>query len=87
MSRLTKLDKMTPEEKIAAIDDYRNAPNDAVFPPETIALVYHVSLALLQKMRCEGTGPIFSKLSIRKILYKKADILDWLKVRELKHTK
>lgn len=86
MSRLTKLDKMTQGEKTVVVEDYRNAPDDAMFPPEAIALAYHMSLSLLQKMRCEGTGPVFSKPSSKTILYKKADVLEWLKARELKHT-
>lgn len=86
MSRLTKLDKMTQEEKIAVVDDYRNAADDVMFPPEAIALVYHMSLSLLQKMRCDGTGPVFSKLSAKTILYKKKDVLNWLKECEQNHT-
>ncbi|WP_347460331.1 DNA-binding protein [Acinetobacter thermotolerans] len=86
MSRLTKLDKMTQEEKTAVIEDYRNAPDDAMFPPEAIALTCHISLSLLQKMRCEGTGPVFSKLSAKTILYKKEDVLNWITEREQKRT-
>nr|WP_317659538.1 DNA-binding protein [Acinetobacter sp. UGAL515B_02] len=46
--RPTKIDRMTPEEKLVHTKQFWIAPNDAVFPPETIAVVFNVSLSWLQ---------------------------------------
>lgn len=86
MPRLTKIDKMSTEQKSTLITDYRNAPNDAEFTPEVIALAYNVSLAWLQKKRCEGGGIPFSKPTAKTILYKKQDVLDFMENNRMKHT-
>ncbi|MFH4077486.1 DNA-binding protein, partial [Acinetobacter baumannii] len=49
MSRLTKLDRMTHAEKEAAKKEFWEAADNQTFPPETIAIVMHVSLPWLQK--------------------------------------
>ncbi|MDQ9805798.1 DNA-binding protein, partial [Acinetobacter baumannii] len=56
MSRLTKLDRMTHAEKEAAKKEFWEAADNQTFPPETVAIVMHVSLPWLQKKRCEGGG-------------------------------
>ena len=37
-----------------------------------------LSKSKLDKMRCDGTGPAFSKLGERIIVYAKKDLDDWL---------
>lgn len=86
MARLTKIDKMSEPEKKALIKDFRNAPSDAEFTPETISLVYHLSLAWLQKKRCEGGGIPFSKPTAKTVLYRKSDVLEYMDNNRLKHT-
>lgn len=86
MARLTKLDKMTNDDKKLLIDSYRNAPNDADFPPEVLALVYGFSLPWLQKKRCEGDGIPFFKPTAKTVLYKKKDVVDYVNSRRLSHT-
>lgn len=49
MSRLTKLDRMTHAEKEAAKKEFWEAADNQTFPPETVAIVMHVSLPWLQK--------------------------------------
>ena len=83
--RLNKLDRMTPEEKLVHTKQFWIAPNDAVFPPETIALVFNVSLSWLQLKRCTGGGIPFSK-GARKISYKKSDAIDYFDRKKLTST-
>ncbi len=40
-----------------------------------------LSINTLQQMRCENTGPKYRKLG-RKVIYRRADVLDWLEVYE-----
>ncbi len=86
MARLTKIDKMSEAQKKALIKDFRNAPLEAEFPPETISLVYHLSLAWLQKKRCEGGGIPFTKPTAKTVLYKKDDVLGFMESNRLQHT-
>ncbi|WP_349929411.1 DNA-binding protein [Acinetobacter sp. A1-4-2] len=86
MGRLTKIDKMSECQKKALIKDFRNAPLEAEFTPETIALVYHLSLAWLQKKRCEGGGIPFTKPTAKTVLYKKEDVLEFMDNNRLQHT-
>lgn len=68
------------------IKDFRNAPLEAEFTPETISLVYHLSLAWLQKKRCEGGGIPFTKPTAKTVLYKKDDVLGFMESNRLQHT-
>ena len=86
MARLTKIDKMSEAQKKALIKDFRNAPLEAEFTPETISLIYHLSLAWLQKKRCEGGGIPFTKPTAKTVLYKKDDVLGFMESNRLQHT-
>jgi hypothetical protein len=86
MSRLTKLDRLSNEEKQSLIIDYRNAPDDSDFPPEVLSLVYGFSLPWLQKKRCEGDGIPFYKPNAKIVLYKKQDVIEWVNNQRLSHT-
>lgn len=86
MSRATKLDRMSHEEKKALIDDFRSAAPEAEFPPEVIALAYSLSLSWLQKKRCNGGGIPFSKPTSRTVLYRKSDVLEFMDANRHKHT-
>ena len=78
MSRLTKLDRMSIEQKTAEAIKFWASPVDAAFPPETIAITFEVSLPWLQLKRCDGGGIPYTKpKGTRKVLYKKADVLDF----------
>ena len=52
--RLTKVDRMTNEEKDKITQSFWNAPNEAVFPPEDVSVVFNISLSWLQAKRCKG---------------------------------
>lgn len=74
--RLTKVDRMTQEEKDAINQSFWNAPDEAVFPPEDVAVVFNISLSWLQAKRCKGDGiPFYKPEGTRKVLYAKKDLL------------
>ncbi|HAV4985333.1 DNA-binding protein [Acinetobacter baumannii] len=62
------------------------AADNQTFPPETIAIVMHVSLPWLQKKRCEGGGIPFSKPHKRQVNYVKADVLAYIEQNKMAHT-
>lgn len=86
MSRLTKLDRMTPEEKLTETSRFWSSPMNAYFPPETIALVFNVSLSWLQLKRCTGSGIQFTKVGSRKIRYQKEDALEFFDQKKIQNT-
>jgi len=83
--RLTKLDRMTPEEKLTENHRFWASPNTALFPPETIAIVFDVSLSWLQVKRCTGGGIPFIK-GLRKVHYQKSDVLEFFDKEKLQNT-
>ena len=86
MSRLTKIDRMTSEEKDNAIQKFWKLPENAMFPPEIVALVCDVSLSWLQVKRCKGDGIPFIKIGERKIGYMKKDVLDFFENKKFTNT-
>lgn len=87
MTRLTKLDRMSIEQKTAEAIEFWSSPIDATFPPETIAIAFKVSLPWLQLKRCDGGGiPYHKPEGTRKVLYRKADVLNFFNSKKLQHT-
>lgn len=72
------LKNITKAEIQAEIDRFNTANENESFSPESISIVLGVSMAWLQKKRCEGGGIPFSKVHYRKIIYKKSDVLDYI---------
>lgn len=58
------------------------APDDAVFKSKTIELVLDAAKDTLKRYRMNGVGPKFSKLLNTTIVYRKKDVLDFLKEYE-----
>ncbi len=85
MARLTKLDKMTSEEKAGEAIKYWAANADATFTQEVLAIVYKKSLAWFQLKRCTGDGIPYYKEG-RTILYKKQDAIKYFEATRLKNT-
>lgn len=83
--RLNKLERMTPEEKLLETKRFWESSDDAPFPPETIAIVFDVSLSWLQFKRCTGGGIPFSK-GLRKISYQKSDAIEYFDRQKLNNT-
>lgn len=82
MKRLNKLARMTPEEKSALKKEFWEAANDEPFPPEVVAVVLDVSTSLLQQKRPHGGGIPYTKVSPRKVLYIKSDVIEYVKKRK-----
>lgn len=83
--RLNKLERMSDDDKLVESNRFWTAPDDALFPPETVALVCSVSIAWLQVKRCTGDGIPFVK-GLRKIHYQKKDVLDYFNTKKLLNT-
>ena len=80
--RLTKLDRMTAEEKEALAKAFWSAPDEAIVTPEAIAIVFGVSLYWLQRKRSYGGGiPFFKREGIRQVFYIKKDVIEFFKDR------
>lgn len=86
MSRMTKIDRMSDDDKEKAIQRFWLLPECAVFPPEVVALVCGVSLSWLQVKRCQGNGITFVKVGPRKIGYMKKDIINFFELKKSKNT-
>ncbi|MEN3967941.1 MULTISPECIES: helix-turn-helix domain-containing protein [Acinetobacter] len=86
MNVTTLLNRKTSAEIQAEIDKFNLADENASFSPETIALVLDVSMSWLQKKRCEGGGIAFSKIHYRKIIYKKSDVLAYIRSQRIHST-
>lgn len=86
MSRLSKFERMTAEEKAQEVERFWKSQDDVPFPPETVAAVLEVSPSWLQAKRCSGGGIPFTKISERKIRYIKADIVEYYNQRKVNHT-
>jgi hypothetical protein len=60
---------------------------DADAPLDTVAAAKLIGLAVatLAKLRCLGGGPAYLKLG-RKVVYRRADLADWLRARRVANT-
>ncbi|MDR9530431.1 DNA-binding protein [Acinetobacter baumannii] len=71
---------------LVSFSQFWEAADNQTFPPETVAIVMHVSLPWLQKKRCEGGGIPFSKPHKRQVNYVKADVLAYIEQNKMAHT-
>jgi predicted DNA-binding transcriptional regulator AlpA len=55
--------------------------------PTATAEYLHMSEFTLQRHRMNGTGPTYIKLGHRTLLYRKADVDDWMTARRCDRTK
>ncbi len=51
----------------------------------TAAIFTGLAVATLAKLRCLGGGPAYLKLG-RKVVYRRADLADWLNARQVANT-
>ena len=77
---------MSEQQRLSSIQEFWNLPQDAVFPPEVVALVCDMSLSWLQAKRCKGGGIPFVKLGPRKVGYVKSDVLTFLRSKKYQNT-
>jgi hypothetical protein len=73
--------KKTDEQLIKYFWD---APDDAVFKSRTIELILDSADSTLRKYRVDGIGPKYIKLLNKTIVYRKRDVLEFLKEFEEK---
>ncbi|MGQ0892368.1 DNA-binding protein [Acinetobacter baumannii] len=85
MQILTEL-KRRYQGSLLAMLQFWEAADNQTFPPETVAIVMHVSLPWLQKKRCEGGGIPFSKPHKRQVNYMKSDVLAYIEQNKMAHT-
>ncbi|MDQ8951981.1 DNA-binding protein [Acinetobacter rudis] len=86
MAKLTKLDQISPEERLSETQRFWVSPDDALFPSKTIALVFDVSIPWLQLKRCTGDGIPYVKSGPRRVLYKKKDAVEFFNKKTVLHT-
>ncbi|WP_411687840.1 DNA-binding protein [Acinetobacter indicus] len=84
--RLDRLARLSEEQRLSFIHGFWNLPEDAVFPPEAVALVCDMSLSWLQVKRCQGNGIPFVKIGPRKVGYIKRDVLKFLSENRYENT-
>jgi excisionase family DNA binding protein len=53
-------------------------PNETYLSTRQAASYLSLSPSWLEKLRIHGTGPIFYKVSARRILYKRSDLEAWV---------
>jgi len=59
--------------------------DEQILDAKAAARFLGVAIATLAKMRCKGGSPTFIKAG-RKILYRKADLIEWRNVRLVRNT-
>ncbi len=68
---------MTPSESSHPFADFWQAPPDALFKRQVVALVLGKSVSWLERKALSGDGPAFRKLE-RHALYSKADVIEFI---------
>jgi Helix-turn-helix domain len=59
--------------------------NDDIMDAATAAVFTGLAVATLAKLRCHGGGPPYLKLG-RKVVYRRADLANWLNARRVVNT-
>jgi Helix-turn-helix domain len=59
--------------------------NADIMDAATAAVFTGLAVATLAKLRCRGGGPPYLKLG-RKVVYRRADLADWLSARRVANT-
>jgi hypothetical protein len=66
-----------PHDQTGSTDEYSSWPEH--LRPRAAARYLAVSKAFLDQARVNGTGPRFARISRTLVLYRKADLDDWLR--------
>lgn len=69
-------------EKTKTLQEFWQAPNEALFNQKTIAAIRCCSTSTLERDRWAGDGIPYIKVK-HKCLYRKADVVNWLKQHQL----
>lgn len=77
-------------EELAALEILARLPNDVVLTSAEAAVFLRLSLSTLERMRRDGSGPIYvqggkagARGTNQKCLYKKQALIDWLQANEV----
>ncbi len=46
---------------------------------------YHIPIRTQERMRADGSGPVYVRLGARRIAYRRSDIEAWLATKSFKH--
>jgi len=68
--------------RLHLLNEFELAPQSALFNQQTIAAVLSCSTQLLERNRWSGGGVPYMKIG-RKVLYRKSDVLDFLKQQKV----
>lgn len=71
--------------RLQLINEFDSAPDSMLFNQNTLAAILDCSKQLLERNRWAGEGVPYLKIG-RKVLYRKADILDFLKQQKVFHS-
>lgn len=69
----------TPEHRAQLVSAFYNSPDDALFDQKTLAAVLSRTTAWAEMARWKGDGPKFIRVGKRSVLYRKREILQWLR--------
>jgi len=75
-----------PEAKQIAANPATGPPHSDFLPVKAAAAYLIVSKSFLDKLRSNGGGPEFVRLSARKILYRRTDLDNWARQRRFENT-
>lgn len=79
------LKTLTEDQKAKQLDAFLAAPPDQNFGHEVVALYLDCSTWTLARMRCNGSDLPYAKIG-RRVVYKKADVLAFVKSRTVNCT-
>jgi predicted DNA-binding transcriptional regulator AlpA len=60
--------------------------DSALFTPSELAEFLSVSITTLERLRCQGEGPSFTKIGRRRVAYRWPAVRQWLEARERSST-
>ena len=82
MSKFAPADRLPPQSSITFVPP----PEPDLLTVKEAATLLRCSKSYLDKLRCAGGGPEFIRLGLRKILYRRLDLLTWAKSRRFDNT-
>jgi hypothetical protein len=72
---------METHSRVEILNEFYQAPKDALFNQRVIAAVRDCSISTLERDRWAGQGVPFIKIG-RLVFYRKKEVLDWLNKHE-----
>ena len=82
MFKFASADRLPPQSSHTLVPP----PESDLLTVKEAATLLRCSKSYLDKLRCAGGGPEFIRLGLRKILYRRLDLLMWAKSRRFDNT-